>query len=121
MVSKKIFKNLLLLGVVLMIVSSIVSIFNIGPTLPAIKVTGASTFLESILGKMIFSMQIGAWAYLTILLIKYKYVTKMQIGSCVLIIHSLGMILNGENLFFLLSCIYCATVMCMYSRSEFSR
>ena len=121
MSNKKTFKNLFLLGTAMMIASSIASILNIGPILPAINVTGASTLLEAILGKIIFSMQIGAWIYLTTLLIQYRNVTKAQIGSCILIIHSLGMILNGENLFFLLSCIYCTILTCMYSRTEFSK
>ena len=119
--NKKTFKKLFLLGIAMMIISSIASIFNIGPMLPVINVTGASTLIEAILGKIVFSMQIGAWIYLTTLLIQYRNVTKAQIGSCILIIHSLGMILNGENLFFLLSCIYCTILTCMYSRTEFSK
>lgn len=121
MIKKKTFKNLLLLAIVLLIASSLASALNIGYVLPGIRITGASTLFEAILGKLVFFMQLGVWLYLINLLIKYKNVNKMQIGSCVLIMHLLSVILQGENLFFLLSCIYCATIMCLYSRSEFAR
>lgn len=111
MVDKKSLNKMLFIGFILIFISCAVDFFNLAPMIPGIY-SFNNSIITIILWSLLSIMKIGVCIYTLVLFIKAKDLDIINVAPCILVIHITNMLIDGGNLFFLMSSIYFTITIC---------
>lgn len=111
-------KVLFLIGVVMTILSCIASINNIGPNTSIIKNIEEKYVLGKLLVNLLKIFALLLYVYTLKVLIKTSNFNKIELAPPILLAHIIDLLLSGDNLFLLISTIYCFIITYMFSKNR---
>lgn len=111
MIDKKSLNKILYVGFMLIFISCVANFLNLAPMIPGIY-SFNNSIITTILWSVLSSMKIGVSIYTLVLFIKSKDLDIINVVPSILTIHITNMLINGGNLFFLMSSIYFTITIC---------
>lgn len=112
MVNKKSLNKMLSIGFILIFISCVADFLNIAPMISGIY-SFNNSIITTILWSLLSSIKVGVCIYTLILFIKSKDLDIINVAPCILSIHITNMLIDGGNLFFLMSSTYFTIVICL--------
>ena len=112
MVDKKSLNKMLCIGFMLIFISCVADFFNLVPMISGIY-SFNNSMVTTILWSILSSVKIGVCIYTLILFIKSKDLDVINVAPCILVIHITNMLIDGGNLFFLISSVYFTVITCL--------